>query len=243
MEKIESSISEQFSKLSLPECYNGLAHYIGNYDKEEEHPQILEAARAYQGLYNLFIAGHFALWNATRTSYPEYFNDENNKGNALIRIQFANNAIIWYNSLFDNLFQAFEFGRFVGELSTKKANNISEKKWNSCKEKPEYEALKEFAKKNDKKIRDWANRLKHRNRLRYKEFDVEAVNIIAVEQYEGESKLDAYNAGRAKYNSYNTITYVSFEEVLSELIRYHEAMCVFSNKIFKESKLHSLKNG
>ncbi|WP_321517466.1 hypothetical protein [uncultured Bacteroides sp.] len=243
MEKIESSISEQFSKLSLPECYNGLAHYIGNYDKEEEHPQILEAARAYQGLYNLFIAGHFALWNATRTSYPEYFNDENNKGNALIRIQFANNAIIWYNSLFDNLFQAFEFGKFVGVLSAEKTYDIHKEIWGNYKEKQGYEALKKFADDNDMKVRKWANSLKHRNSLRYKEFDVEAANIITVEQNEGESKLDAYNAGRVKYNSYNTITYVSLEEVISELIRYHEAMYVFSNKIFEESKLHSLKNG
>lgn len=236
MEKIELSISEQFSKLSLPECYNGLAHFIGNYDKEEEHPQILEAARAYQGLYNLFVAGRFALWNATRTSYPEYFKKDNNKGNTLIRIQFANNAIIWYNSLFDNLFQAFYFERSVDVLS---AEDI---KWGKCKDKQEYKDLKEFDSNNNKKIRGWANCLKHRNRLRYKEFDVESANIITVEPNEGQSKLDAYKAGRVKYNSYKTITNVSLEEVISELIRYHEAMYVFSNEIFKDSKLHSLKD-
>ncbi len=172
-----------------------------------------ETFRLFQDVYNTFALAKFSFLEGFRKLhlYSTLKWESGAYGQYWIRTSYLNNAIIWYNSCFDILLQTLWVGKryfmnmFLLEdlwlkyddvLAKCRENKIPEK----CFESFTNESCVKF-------VRLSANKLKHRNGLRYKEFCDPNLIMFAL----------------GDYNSRNTESLTNIEEVLSELISYHKA--------------------
>ena len=146
-------------------------------------------------------------------------------GQYWIRTSYLNNAIIWYISCFDILLQTLWIAKkYYINKRIKRTELRFEDLWlrydevlARCKETDIPEScISTFVNKDSVKyVRQSANKLKHRNSLRYKEFC--------------DSNLIMFNLG--DYNSKTTESSTNIEEVIAELTSYHKAFVTLVDEV------------
>lgn len=180
-----------------------------------------ETFRLFQDVYNTFALAKFSFLEGFRKLhlYSTLKWESGAYGQYWIRTSYLNNAIIWYNSCFDILLQTLWIGKryymniFQLEDLWLKYDDVLVK----CRENkiPE-ECFKSFANESCVKfVRLSANKLKHRNSLRYKEFC--------------DTNLIMFNLG--DYNSISTESSTDIEEVISNLTSYHKAFVALVDEV------------
>ncbi|MBQ4549130.1 MAG: hypothetical protein IJA42_08130 [Bacteroidales bacterium] len=180
-----------------------------------------ETFRLFQDVYNTFALAKFSFLEGFRKLhlYSTLKWESGDYGQYWIRTSYLNNAIIWYNSCFDILLQTLWIGKryymniFQLEDLWLKYDDVLVK----CRENkiPE-ECFKSFANESCVKfVRLSANKLKHRNGLRYKEFC--------------DTNLIMFNLG--DYNSISTESSTDIEEVISNLTSYHKAFVALVDEV------------
>lgn len=226
------------NELRLLESINGLEknHQLsmltnrinGKCDKETV-AVCTETFRLFQDVYNTFALARFSLLEGFRKLhlYSTLKWDSGAPGQYWIRTSYLNNAIIWYNSCFDILLQTMWIGKkyYINKKINKK-NLQFEDLWlrfdevlARCREADIPETcIKSFSDTSTvKHVRGLANKLKHRNGLRYEEFC--------------DPNLIMYDFG--DYNSRQTESSTNIEEVISELISYHKAFITLVDEVKK----------
>ena len=180
-----------------------------------------ETFRLFQDVYNTFALARFSFLEGFRKLhlYSTLKWESGAYGQYWIRTSYLNNAIIWYNSCFDILLQTLWIGKryymniFQLEDLWLKYDDVLAK----CRENkiPE-ECFKSFANESCVKfVRLSANKLKHRDGLRYKEFC--------------DPNLIMYAFG--DYNSKSTEASTGIEEVITELTSYHKAFIALVDEV------------
>ena len=180
-----------------------------------------ETFRLFQDVYNTFALARFSFLEGFRKLhlYSTLRWESGAYGQYWIRTSYLNNAIIWYNSCFDILLQTLWIGKryymniFQLEDLWLKYDDVLAK----CRENkiPE-ECFKSFANESCVKfVRLSANKLKHRDGLRYKEFC--------------DPNLIMYAFG--DYNSKSTEASTGIEEVITELTSYHKAFVALVDEV------------
>lgn len=180
-----------------------------------------ETFRSFQDVYNTFALARFSFLEGFRKLhlYSTLRWESGAYGQYWIRTSYLNNAIIWYNSCFDILLQTLWIGKryymniFQLEDLWLKYDDVLAK----CREyKIPEECFKAFANESCVKfVRLSANKLKHRNGLRYKEFC--------------DPNLIMYAFG--DYNSKSTEASTGIEEVITELTSYHKAFVALIDEV------------
>jgi len=180
------------------------------------------------------IMGHKKLHDSNYVSW-----DSGALGQIWLRSQYLRNAIVWYNSSYDLLWQAIWFGyslfRKIGfgkppqKIQDVNSTETFQKLLRSCtydklcfalsaveisegsdKAKELLEAIKEFNDyKQQKKVREWANSLKHRGSFKVKEL------------YHPRSGLTAGDFD----SQYTKPLIVGIDEIPEILKDYHIAFC------------------
>lgn len=180
-----------------------------------------ETFRLFQDVYNTFALAKFSFLEGFRKLhlYSTLKWESGVYGQYWIRTSYLNNAIIWYNSCFDILLQTLWIGKryymniFQLEDLWLKYDDVLVK----CRENkiPE-ECFKSFANESCVKfVRLSANKLKHRNGLRYKEFCDPNLIMFAL----------------GDYNSRKTESSINTEEVISNLTSYHKAFVALVDEV------------
>lgn len=181
-----------------------------------------ETFRLFQDVYNTFALAKFSFLEGFRKLhlYSTLKWDSGAPGQYWIRTSYLNNAIIWYNSCFDILLQTL----WIGKKYYIEKNLQFEDLWlrfdvvlARCREAAIPDpCIKSFIDTSTvKHVRELANKLKHRNGLRYEEFC--------------DPNLIMYDFG--DYNSRQTESSTNIEEVISELISYHKAFITLVDEV------------
>lgn len=180
-----------------------------------------ETFRLFQDVYNTFALAKFSFLEGFRKLhlYSTLKWESGAYGQYWIRTSYLNNAIMWYNSCFDILLQTLWIGKryymniFQLEDLWLKYDDVLAK----CRENkiPE-ECFKSFANESCVKfVRLSANKLKHRNGLRYKEFCDPNLIMFAL----------------GDYNSKSTEASTGIEEVITELTSYHKTFVALVDEV------------
>lgn len=216
------------------------------------HDVSIEIYRRVKSLYDAICSARFNLSVSCKKEYPEYIDQDNPKeANLWIRTQFANNAILWYNSIFDLILQVFWFYfKFYEKLKSPLC--LSVQTMDDILSKCSYGSIKNIQEKfkciegdlwqelmnlkedvNRKKVKDWANILKHRGTLAYAGLDVQDTIPYATYDAHGKGLVEALRSGNFSivYNSRETKSKVSIEEVRKTLIDFHSSLNVFVNNM------------
>lgn len=202
----------------------------------------IEIYRRVKSLYDAICSARFNLSISCKRGFPEYLDPENPKEATLwIRTQFANNAILWYNSIYDLILQVFWFyfkffeklrsplklsvinmNDILSKCSFSSIKNIQEK--NSNIDEALWKKLTQLNENDNRgKIKDWANILKHRSTLAYNGLDVQDTIPYATIDVQGKKLLEALLSGNYSiiYNSRETKTKVDLEDVINTMKSYH----------------------
>ena len=186
-----------------------------------------ETFRLFQDVYNTFALAKFSFLEGFRKLhlYSTLKWESGAYGQYWIRTSYLNNAIIWYNSCFDILLQTLWIAKkYYINKRIKRTELRFEDLWlrydevlARCKETDIPEScISTFVNKDSVKyVRQSANKLKHRNSLRYKEFC--------------DSNLIMFNLG--DYNSKTTESSTNIEEVIAELTSYHKAFVTLVDEV------------
>lgn len=166
------------------------------------------ANRKVHQLYDLFSNAKFSLINAHKKLHKSSIEwRSGNLGQLWLRSQYLRNAIIWYNSCIDYVYQIVWFAfDFYGKLDSKQhyENELFNCKWDKLeqvfKKNNANSNIKELcsiinAAKSDKNVRQvnkWANNLKHKANIYFKElqeddfFTVQFADKLSSEDLYGE---------------------------------------------------------
>lgn len=225
---------EKSEELELLNSINGLEkihqlnmtkNFLNSSGNKEMIAVCTETFRLFQDVYNTFALARFSLLEGFRKLhlYSTLKWDSGAPGQYWIRTSYLNNAIIWYNSCFDILLQTMWIGK---KYYINKKNLQFKDLWLRfdevlvrCREADIPDAcIKSFSNTSTvKHVRELANKLKHRNGLRYEEFC--DPNLI---MYDFDD-----------YNSKQTESSTNIEEVISELISYHKAFITLVDEVKK----------
>ena len=242
-----SECREFESQLSLVEEINGLEkkfEFIVVFDgvqNKDSHAGIIETFRVFQDLYFTLASARWALIQAHRILHLKSEVDWKDGWEQLwIRASWLNNSIVLYNSCFDKLIQTIWIGlrkyegyscKIDGKNVTLKRNDLFskeglEKVYRSC----DYNKVKnlfpsEFRQiiddnyKKLKIVREFANRIKHRGGMRYKELFPYG-NICEM------TSEDCYSATQTQIED-------DMDTVIEEVKKYHEAFCELTKDVFR----------
>lgn len=233
-------------ELELPEFINGLEskNVCNILQPNEYYPSQIETFRLFQNLYFNISYARYSLYQACEEDHSKEFSSS--EGVMWLRCFYCNNALILYNSCFDLLLQTiwiykelyvgYNFSRKSGEtksfnkITTSDLSNI----YKGCsleavnkQYKSNKEHLKEINKFNTEfsKVRNWANALKHRNGITYKQLYTNSplglikCNWNLVNQEDGTLRLKTNDIS---YNSSETIELEDINEITTLLIKYHK---------------------
>ena len=249
------SYSEIFDLLEMPEWLNGLENYSLSLvsDKERDAETLIETARQFQYLYDTVCSGRFNLCTACKGNYSPGFLNENasQKEKEWIQTQFVNNAILWYNATFDILLQAIWF-YYKLYLSMKKPLSLTVKNhgeilrkcdWNIVKElgpdrvpSPLMAKIQELRGFMFDNITQWANHLKHRGNISYKNKNYYGYIKIDMEG-EQDFKSLLKKGGKVLYDSTKTKTTITINNAIATMILYHQRLIDVTKVMYDEIKL------
>lgn len=223
----ELKLLDSINGLEKHHKFSLLANRINGKCDEETVAVCTETFRLFQDVYNTFALARFSLLEGFRKLhlYSTLKWDSDESGQYWIRTSYLNNAIIWYNSCFDILLQTLWIGKKYyinkrikeGMLQFEDLCHRFDKVLERCKaaDIPAV-CIKSFSGTSTViHVRQFANRLKHRNGLRYEEFC--------------DSNLIMFDLG--EYNSRSTESSTNIEEVLDELISYHKAFVTLVDEV------------
>ena len=217
----ELKLLDSINDLEKIHQFNMMENFPNASSDKETVAVCTETFRLFQDVYNTFALARFSFLEGFRKLhlYSTLKWESGAYGQYWIRTSYLNNAIIWYNSCFDILLQTLWIGKryymniFQLEDLWLKYDDVLAK----CRENkiPE-ECFKSFANESCVKfVRLSANKLKHRNGLRYKEFC--------------DPNLIMYAFG--DYNSKSTEASTGIEEVITELTSYHKAFIALVDEV------------
>ena len=217
----ELKLLDSINGLEKIHQFNMMENFPNASSDKETVAVCTETFRLFQDVYNTFALARFSFLEGFRKLhlYSTLRWESGAYGQYWIRTSYLNNAIIWYNSCFDILLQTLWIGKryymniFQLEDLWLKYDDVLAK----CRENkiPE-ECFKSFANESCVKfVRLSANKLKHRNGLRYKEFC--------------DPNLIMYAFG--DYNSKSTEASTGIEEVITELTSYHKAFIALVDEV------------
>lgn len=189
---------------------------------EEELATCIETFRLFQDVYNTFSLARFALLDGYKKLHlhSTITWESGDKAQLWLRTYYLNNAIIWYNSCFDILLQTLWIGKkyYQNRLCTFLGLcNDFDTILSKCRLEHIPEKCMENFSKSDicKYVRDKANKLKHRNGLRYKEFVDPNLCWFKLKDYD----------------SLKTVSSVDIEEVISNLTEYHKSFIALIEEV------------
>lgn len=181
-----------------------------------------ETFRLFQDVYNTFSLARFALLDGYKKLHlhSTITWESGDKAQLWVRTYYLNNAIIWYNSCFDILLQTLWIGKKYYQnksLTFQQLCNDFNRILRECDLKYIPEKCMENFSKSDicKYVRDKANKLKHRNGLRYKEFVDPNLCWFKLKDYD----------------SLKTVSSVDIEEVISNLTEYHKSFIALIEEV------------
>ena len=200
---------------------NMTENFLNSSGNKEMIAVCTETLRLFQDVYNTFALARISFLEGFMKLhlYSTLKWESGAYGQYWIRTSYLNNAIMWYNSCFDILLQTLWIGKryymniFQLEDLWLKYDDVLAK----CRENkiPE-ECFKSFANESCVKfVRLSANKLKHRNGLRYKEFCDPNLIMFAL----------------GDYNSKSTEASTGIEEVITELTSYHKAFVALVDEV------------
>ena len=249
------SYSKIFDLLERPEWLNGIENYLLLLatDNERDTETLIETARQFQYLYDAVCSGRFNLCTACKGNYsPGFLNDNaSQEAKEWIQTQFINNAIMWYNATFDILLQPIWF-YYKLYLSLKKplsltVNNHEEIlrncDWKNFKRLgpdrvPSYlmEKVQELRGFMFDNITQWANHLKHRGNINYK--NKNCFEYIKIDM-EGEKDLKSLlrKGGKVLYDSTKTKATITINNAIATMILYHQRMIDVTKVMYNEIDL------
>ena len=221
----ELKLLDSINGLEKTHQFNMMKNFPNTSCDKETVAVCTETFRLFQDVYNTFALAQFSLLEGFRKLhlYSTLKWDSGAPGQYWIRTSYLNNAIIWYNSCFDILLQTMWIGK---KYYINKKNLQFKDLWlrfdevlARCREADIPDAcIKSFSNTSTvKHVRELANKLKHRNGLRYDEFC--------------DPNLIMYDFG--DYNSRQTESSTNIEEVISELISYHKAFITLVDEVKK----------
>ena len=264
MEEKIPTFEEAFERLELPEYLNGLEiHYKLNIIASKKKKGVLvETCRRVQDLYDEICAARFALVTACKGTYPEYLSaDTDEKGHLWIQSQFVNTAILWYNATYDILLQVVWIYYELYKEKELSLCNIEEVLWN-CTEKKvkallsdvrfkntlmsfhskpdsdDVEFILDY--KNNSKISEMANTLKHRRMIEYKELSERRHTACFITlsrlpeiivKGQPHAKQDVQEEIAELYNSNKTLKQYKMNDVIISLFEYHKDICKLSKLV------------
>lgn len=217
----ELKLLDSINGLEKTHQFNMMENFPNTSCDKETVAVCTETFRLFQDVYNTFALAKFSFLEGFRKLhlYSTLKWESGAYGQYWIRTSYLNNAIMWYNSCFDILLQTLWIGKryymniFQLEDLWLKYDDVLAK----CREKkiPE-ECFKSFANESCVKfVRLSANKLKHRNGLRYKEFCDPNLIMFAL----------------GDYNSRKTESSINTEEVISNLTSYHKAFVALVDEV------------
>ena len=217
----ELKLLDSINGLEKTHQFNMMENFPNTSCEKETVAVCTETFRLFQDVYNTFALAKFSFLEGFRKLhlYSTLKWESGAYGQYWIRTSYLNNAIIWYNSCFDILLQTLWIGKryymniFQLEDLWLKYDDVLAK----CRENkiPE-ECFKSFANESCVKfVRLSANKLKHRNGLRYKEFCDPNLIMFAL----------------GDYNSKSTEASTGIEEVITELTSYHKAFVALVDEV------------
>lgn len=189
----ELKLLDSINGLEKTHQFNMMENFPNTSCEKETVAVCTETFRLFQDVYNTFALAKFSFLEGFRKLhlYSTLKWESGAYGQYWIRTSYLNNAIIWYNSCFDILLQTLWIGKryymniFQLEDLWLKYDDVLAK----CRENkiPE-ECFKSFANESCVKfVRLSANKLKHRNGLRYKEFCDPNLIMFALGDYNSKS--------------------------------------------------------
>ena len=219
----ERKLLDSINGLEKTHQFNMMKNFPNTSCNKETVAVCTETFRLFQDVYNTFALARFSLLEGFRKLhlYSTLKWDSGAPGQYWIRTSYLNNAIIWYNSCFDILLQTMWIGK---KYYINKKNLQLEDLWlkyddvlAKCrKNKIPEECFKSFAKESCVKfVQLSANKLKHKNGLRYKEFCDPNLIMFAF----------------GDYNSKSTEASTDIEEVITELTSYHKAFVALVDEV------------
>lgn len=229
---------EKSEELKLLNSINGLekihqlnmtANFLNSSGNKEMIAVCTETLRLFQDVYNTFALARISFLEGFRKLhlYSTLKWESGAYGQYWIRTSYLNNAIIWYNSCFDILLQTLWIAKkYYINKRIKSTELRFEDLWlrydevlARCKDTDIPEScISTFVNKDSVKyVRQSANKLKHRNSLRYKEFC--------------DPNLIMFTLG--DYNSKSTEASTDIEEVITELTSYHKAFVALVDEVKK----------
>ena len=236
------SYSKVFDLLERPEWLNGIEKHLLSLviDNERDTETLIETARQFQYLYDAVCSGRFNLCTACKGSYSPGFLNNNASQDAeeWIQTQFINNAIMWYNATFDILLQSIWF-YYKLYLSMKKPLSLTVDNhdkilrkcdWNHVKElgpgrvpSPLMAIIQELRAFMFDNISQWANHLKHRGNINYK--NIASFGYIKIDM-DGEKDLKSLllKGGKVLYDSTKTKTTITISKAIATMILYHQRL-------------------
>lgn len=229
------------------------------------NPLWIETFRRMDGLYRELSIARLNLLMAAKEEYHELAESgKNDIGFKTMQYSFVNTAIIWYNNSFDLLLQVVwvYYMMWVESPEIKVSNDAT--CWNieqieKMKRMCEYKKVERWNKNNEnkvdpiinlynsatcKKIREWANCIKHRAPLFIDEVCDESIFRIAsfdeftiIKNTDGGISIN-FSLDEEKYDSRSSFRKYSMEELLSDLIEYHKELCDCIDMIASEILYH-----
>lgn len=215
------------------------------------NPIWIETFRRMDGLYKELCIARLNLLMAAKEQYPELVErDADGKGDKMMQASYVNTSIIWYNNCFDLLLQVvWVFYRIWEDNSKSKVSTTSsdwtldqiEQMLKECK----YDMFQKWNGKNNKldaivnfhnlevsrKVRNWANEIKHRSPLHIKGIGSGSPirvayfnNIDKIINDEGKISIKI-NLSEDKYDSHKTNEKYDIGGLVSVLIEYHKELC------------------
>ncbi|MBQ9884186.1 MAG: hypothetical protein IJM43_07020 [Bacteroidaceae bacterium] len=240
------SFKDIFDLLQLPEWLNGIECNMSSLisNKKREKDILLETARQFQYLYDAICSGRFNLAMACKKDYTHDFLEEDapSKAHVWVQIQFVNNAILWYNSTFDFLAQAVWLYYKLYEHAANFTIDSTKDRYSQIRERCNREEMikigerivdspdlmkkvKNLRNKLTGNIPKWANYLKHRGYIQYKEYTRPSSGLILINCEKGEDILSAITRGaNVAYNSSETQSILSVREAIKTMINYHQLL-------------------
>lgn len=253
------SFDKVCSELVLPEWLNGKeASYAFLNESEKDVNHLMETCRSLQCLYDAIASASLNLMLACKNDYSCLLDSHTSQWSHLwMRSQFVSNAILWYNSTFDLMlqplwiyFMIYKKAKPDLQLTTLNLDGIL----SSCR----LESLVKYGKSDignslidklkgidtgmQENIRFWANTLKHRRKIEYKELSRNN-HLVAVG---GTSSIETDKSGvttiqaeNGIYNSSKTILYLNMKDAIDRLFLFHKDIIPITRDIVSTVNLSS----
>ena len=214
-------------------------------------PIWIETFRRMDGLYRELCIARLNLLMGAKEQYPELVErDTNGKGDKMMQASYVNTSIMWYNNCFDLLLQVVWAFYGIWEVNSNSKVSATPSDWNleqieQMKKECKYDKVEKWNATNhkvnsivdfhnlevSKKVRKWANEIKHRSPLHIKGIDSESPirfahfnNIDKKINEEGNISIKI-TLSEDKYDSHKAFNVYDINDLISTLVEYHKKLC------------------